>query len=327
VSERAKKNRIPPTHHIFSEVGVTAKLFFENEASPLTPPKVNNLRNSYSKQSSLLDTIRLQSTKQVQMVKILNVVAITFLFILFSSSRIHSDQPLPYQRNSIDSASWEAAKPFLIPENHPMKAKLDAIFSKTRATTSIKTFKKAGFKYLTLRKWDNVIVAWHSKLKGHLVKVYLDDQIGIPDRETLMQRIYGADKIRAAINEFGYQKMFKVPKKWLYPLPDLPDPLPGLQRKKFIVVEEDMQIVSSYDNEHLWKKSVRKKTLAALFHLLETLGLKDSVYITNIPFSSDGRIAFVDTEHHSKWPVSHYKLLRFLSTRNQVYWNELIRPQ
>lgn len=257
--------------------------------------------------------------------KVLNVIAITFLLIFFSLSKIYSGQPLPYQRNSIDSASWEAAKPYLIPENHPMRAKLDSIFSKTRATTSIETFKKAGFKYLALRKWDNVIVAWHPKLKGHLVKVYLDDQIGIPDQETLMQRIYGAEKIRTSINEFGYQKMFKVPKKWLYPLPDRPASLPGLQRKKFIIVEEDMEIVSSYNNEQLWKKSVNQKTLAALFHLLETLGLKDSVYITNIPFSTDGRIAFIDTEHYSKWPVSHDKLLRFLSHRNQLYWNELIR--
>jgi hypothetical protein len=259
------------------------------------------------------------------MAKLLNVITIAFLFIFFSSPRVYCGQSIPYQRNSIDSASWEVAKPFLIPENHPMKAKLDAIFSKTRATISIHTFKEAGFKYLPLRKWDNVIVAWHSKLKGHLVKVYLDDQIGIPDLETLIQRIYGAEKIRAAINEFGYQKMFKVPRKWLYPLPDLPASLPGLQRKKFIIIEEDMNLYASYDNEQLWKNSVNKKTLAALFHLLETLGLKDSVYITNIPFSIDGRVAFIDTEHYSKWPVDHHKLLHFLSKKKQKYWNELIR--
>lgn len=257
------------------------------------------------------------------MIKALNVVKIACLFI-FLSSQVYSAQPIPYQRNSIDPASWEVAAPFLIPENHPTKLKLDAIFSKTRATSSIETFKKAGFKYLPLRKWDNVIVAWHSKLKGHLVKVYLDDQIGIPDLETLIQRIYGAEKIRNEINKLGYQKMFKVPRKWLYPLPDMPAPLPGLQRKKFIIVEEDMNLVSPYGNEQLWKNSVDKKTLAALFHLLETLGLKDSVYITNIPFSTDGRISFIDTEHHGKWPVDYSKLLRFLSKKKQKYWNELI---
>lgn len=258
------------------------------------------------------------------MVSVLRVVKLVFLFI-FLSSQGYSAQLPPYQRNSIDSASWEVAKPFLFPENHPIKVKLDSIFSKTRATTSIETFKKAGFKHLPLRKWDNVIVAWHSKLKGHLVKAYLDDQIGIPDLETLIQRIHGAEKIRTAINEFGYQKMFKVPRKWLYPLPDQPESLPGLQRKKFIIVEEDMSLVDSYDNEQLWKNSVNKKTLAALFHLLETLGLKDSVYITNIPFSTDGRVAFIDTEHYNKWPVDHNKLLHFLSKKKQKYWNDLIR--
>ncbi len=250
------------------------------------------------------------------MIKVFPVI----LVIVFSFSWVYCGLP-----DSIDSASWQIAKEFLLPDSHPMKAKLDVIFSKARATTSVETLKAAGFKCLPLRKWDNVMVAWHSKLKGHLVKFYLDDQIGIPDLETLIKRIYGAEKIRTAINEFGYQKMFKVPRKWLYPLPDLPASLPGLQRKKFILVEEDMSLYSSYDNEQLWKNSVNKKTLAALFHLLESLGLTDSVYITNIPFSTDGRLAFIDTEHYSKWPVEHSKLLRFLSKKKQKYWNELIR--
>ena len=254
------------------------------------------------------------------MIKVLQVAILALLF-----SELYSVEPVPYQRNRIDPVSWEMAEPFLIPEDHPIKGKLDAIFSKTRATTSIETFKKAGFEYLPLRKWDNVIVAWHPKLKGHLVKVYLDDQIGIPDLHALIQRIYGAEKIRAAINEFGYQKMLKVPRKWLYPLPDLPESLPGLQRKQFILVAEDMHLVSGYENELLWKNSVSKTTLKALFHLLESLGLKDSVYITNIPFSVDGKIAFIDTEHHGKWPVEHPKLLHFLSKKKQKYWSELIR--
>lgn len=231
----------------------------------------------------------------------------------------------PYLKSAfIDEASWQKLYPYLLPADHPIKPQLDSIFTKARATTSVKTFQKAGFDCIALRKWDNVVVAWHGKLKGYLVKAYMDSQIGIDDQIELMKRIEGAEAIRTAIEVLGFESYFKVPKKWLYPLPDFPPAQAELQRKKFILVEEDMGLVSASKNAKLWKKNISKEVLKALYVLLQNLGLKDSVYITNIPFAKDGKIAFVDTEHHHKWPVKLTRLTHFLNPELQTYWLNLI---
>lgn len=246
-------------------------------------------------------------------------------FCLACTLEIHAQ---PFQKSQyIDEARWIEVQPYLLPENHPVKSKLDSIFSKSRATSSIDTFSRAGFDYMDLRKWDNVIVAWHQKLKGYIIKAYLDDQIGINDHLAFMTRINGAEAIRDAITAFGYENYFKVPKKWLYMLPDDPPVLPGLQRKMFILVEEDMNLVSSSSNSRMWQKNSSKNFLKALFTLLQTLGLKDSVYITNIPFAKDGKVAFIDTEHHHSWPVKFSRLAKFLNPDMQVYWWSLIYSQ
>jgi len=58
-----------------------------------------------------------------------------------------------------------AADPYQLPNDHPLRSKLDALFSKERVTATMDTLKKGGFKPLPLRKWDNVVVAKHKKLK------------------------------------------------------------------------------------------------------------------------------------------------------------------
>ena len=52
-------------------------------------------------------------------------------------------------------------------------------------------------------------------------------------------------------------------------------------------------------------------------------GLKDSVFPDNIPFTKDGKMAFIDTEHHHLWPVDYYRLERYLSPEMKTYWKNL----
>ena len=244
-----------------------------------------------------------------------------FLIVLISNATCCFSGYVKNER--IDDAYWNQAQSYLLPFDHPVRQKLDAIFHKTRATTSIKTFSKAGFQYLPLRKWDNIIVAFHPKLKGYVVKVYLDDQIGISN-QLLMQRIDGANSIKDAIKAFKAEKLCKAPNKWIYPLPEYPEAVSGLHEKFFILVEEDLQLVSASSNFKKWKSKVTKPQIKAVFNILQTVGLTDSVYITNIPFSKDGKIAFIDTEHHHKWPIKFHRWMSFLSPEMGQYVVELI---
>lgn len=222
---------------------------------------------------------------------------------------------------SVDEATWNALQPFFLPSNHPLKMQLDAIFSSYRVTANQYYMALAGFVSLDVWKWDKVFVARHPSLPGYLIKAYLDDQVYMDDRQ-LVQRIAAAENLRGAIKAFGYQSLFKVPRKWLYPLPDSPETLPGLRKKNFILIVEDMNIVDREKNKKLYLKA-NEKQLVALYHLLNTLGLADSIYIQNIPFSKDGKIAFVDTERHSLWPVPFQKLTPMLNSKMQAFWKRL----
>ncbi|KAF3363411.1 hypothetical protein PHSC3_000020 [Chlamydiales bacterium STE3] len=225
--------------------------------------------------------------------------------------------------STLDDVSWEEVQPFLLPFDHPLKKKLDTIFTKRRATTSFKSMGKSGFICYNLRKWDNIVVAAHVKIKGYIIKTYLDDQVGITEIYELKKRIEGAAAIQNAIKELQFQRFFKVPKKWLYVLPEEPAFVNG-HKKHFILIAEDMRLASELSNLSHWKKSLNKERLKALFLLLNHVGLKDSVFISNIPFAKDGKIAFVDTEHYHWWPVPFHRLTRFLNAEMQAYWNLLI---
>lgn len=223
----------------------------------------------------------------------------------------------------VDEDTWNALQPYLLPANHPIKPKLDQIFSVMRATATPLTMQGAGFQSLDIWKWDKVYVVKHPNLKGYLIKAYLDDQLYMDDI-ALVNRIIGAEALRDAIHAYGYQSLFKVPHKWLYPLPAIPHAPSGLLQKNFILIVEDMLIVNKQENNKKYY-SISENELLPLFILINSLGLADSIYIKNIPFSKDGKIAFVDLERHHLWPVPFKKLTPQLNSMMQKYWNELAR--
>src|SRR5687767_6232302 len=65
--------------------------------------------------------------------------------------------------------------PYFLPEEHPIKSKLDPLFAKHRITHSAATLKKAGFKIVSRGYRNHAIVAKHPKMKGYLIKVYTDE--------------------------------------------------------------------------------------------------------------------------------------------------------
>lgn len=226
----------------------------------------------------------------------------------------------------LTESEYAKIEPYLLPQDHPLKAKLDSIFSKSRATADESTFKKAGFKWYKRRSEHHVYVAKHSKLKGVLLKLLLDCNLGKNDFDMALRRVKGADEIRKAIASHGYKKLFKVPKKWVYILPDSPEPPPGYDKRKVIVVAEKLDILDDYENESCWKSTsyVNKNLLVCLHTLISELGLLDSVFIDNIPFCEDGKIAFIDTEHFHIWPVPESRLTQRLPKKYRGFWVDLI---
>ena len=89
-----------------------------------------------------------------------------------------------------------------------------------------------------------------------------------------------------------------------------------------------MQLFTQENNKLLWhSEKVSKELLKNLFQLLDELGLHDCTSIDNIPFSLDGRIAFIDTQTFNKWPIDFSELTHFLSNEMKTYWNQLTKKK
>lgn len=222
---------------------------------------------------------------------------------------------------------WDRLKPFFLPEDHPIKSKLDKIFAKDRVTLSRSSMIRAGFTQAKVRRLDTIVLGKSSLIKGFLLKVFLDTQPPINEWESYLQRIMGADVIRACIERHGYQHLFKVPRKWIYPLPVEPSPPddPMYSRKNFILVVEDMDLLSPEANKELYQEKITTEMLDAFFVMIKEEGLVDSMHIDNTTFSHDGRLAFIDTEHFHKGPVRFEVLLRVLKGARRDYWKMLMQ--
>lgn len=216
---------------------------------------------------------------------------------------------------------------YLMPENHPIKPALDQLFSASRVLLNWESLCAAGFEATKPRKFTRLIVASHPDFPGYIFKLFVDAQRYEKKElvhEYWINRIVGARLIEEQIVRNGWQHYFKVPKKMLYILPKDPQPPKEFYAKNSILVEDNMNIFSSSDNNALWKSdSISTEFLKALFTLAESIGLGD-MKPDNIPFSLDGRAAFVDTQtYHVKGGAK--KMTSYLSPENQTYWKQLIK--
>lgn len=212
-----------------------------------------------------------------------------------------------------------------LPQDHYLKPLLDKIFIQSRATLSPDSLKRAGFTNCKPRKYTHVIVTTHPDIPGWVFKLYLDCQI--PHKQQSEEthwiaRAKGAELIGQIIEKNGFQSLFKVPKKWIYTLPT--NSPKGYIEKSTLLIEEDMQILSNKENLSKWKSSqVSQELLSALYIIIRDAGLSDCLKPANIPFSKDGKVAFVDTEIHGKSKIRYQELKRYLSQENIKFWMKL----
>lgn len=225
---------------------------------------------------------------------------------------------------------WEIVANYMMPNNHPIKEKLDQIFSASRVFCNLNSMQAAGYAPTTPQRNSQLIVTRHPAFKGFVFKAYLDTQSYFqkePEYLHWVKRVKGANSIRQSIKKHHYRHLFKVPKKWLYFLPDTPSPPKQCLRKLFVLVEEDMNICDKIENNKIWKsETVTKEFLNAFFTIITDVGLRDTSP-ANCTFSRDGRIAFVDTESCDRSPVKHEPVLRCLTKKMQKHWLNLFQQK
>lgn len=216
--------------------------------------------------------------------------------------------------------------PFLLPNNHPIKSQLDVIFSDCRVLLNMKTLRAAGFVTSGPRKFTKIVIATHPYFPDYIFKFFLDAQRyenDVPLYDLLAKRVIGARLIQHEIHQNGWQDTFKVPQKWIYKLPAQPCCPKEFVCKNYILIAENMHILSDKENVAKWKSDqICYETLRRFFLLIKKLGLSDSKPLNN-PFAIDGRIAFVDTQlYYNKVPLKKY--LEYLSKDNKEIWKLFI---
>lgn len=231
------------------------------------------------------------------------------------------------QGATVSKEAWNAVGPYLLPENHPIKPKLDRMFSEQRVILNPDSFRAAGFKRYKPGRVSRILASGHPNLQGYFIKAFPDSDTVIKfEWRKLVHRVVGSNAVRECIRKRRFGKKFKVPHKWIYPLPEHPSPPKNSNyaRKNFILVAEDMRIYEHNENNKKYKNEMTKELLNCLYIILEDVGLYDSVYAFNVPFCKDGKLAFIDTEWHHRWPVPYKKFSRYFSKDMKKYWEKLI---
>lgn len=240
--------------------------------------------------------------------------------------------PIEAKAEHLNFEGKKKVRPFFIEKDHPIKSKLDDIFSKARVIQNVQSMEKAGFIKPFPRHATHVVFTKHPDLPGYVIKAYLDDDLryhrGITEYEHWCKRIKGAKAIQELINKHHLGDIFKTPKKWIYTLPKKPKPKKPCLKKDYILVEEDMDIYNDQGNKKHWRSAkVTKRTLDSLDLIITALGLRDCAKIDNLPFGKDGRIAFIDTESYNVWPIPYHVLDGSLSPENKAYWKKITNRQ
>jgi hypothetical protein len=227
--------------------------------------------------------------------------------------------------------AWEQVAPYLMPEDHPLKERLDEMFSKTRVLDDQESLFAAGFLRVKPQPKTKTIVTKHPKMKGYVFKIYTDEKLSYyrdePEYTTWMLRARGAKVVREEIDRKGWQAWFKAPIKWIYPLPPAPTARPGHLQKNFILVEEDMDILPNPESRKRWLDgTVTAKQLRMIFHIITKTGLRGGCKYDNIPLCKDGRIAFIDTQNNLCFekPLPYGRLNKVLTGELRDLWAEMV---
>lgn len=245
-----------------------------------------------------------------------------FLFLSFSFY-LHAYEQNPHVPDDV----WKEVKPFLMPEDHPLKKKLDKIFHQNkRVTASKESLMDEGF--IPTQVQGAVCLALrHIKYPDYVFKVFPDDKNTRVDWQSWVKRVKGSEKIRKAIQKFHYCEYFKVPKKWIYPLPPEPSPSQIKEggRKNFILVVENMHPISKDKNWSLWRRKNDPNFIKRIMKIVLETGAGDLIRANNAPFCLDGKQAFLDTERTETWPIDFQPMKQFLNKKMRLVLHELVK--
>jgi len=145
-------------------------------------------------------------------------------------------------------------------------------------------WRSAGFEVLERSDSHKVMVARHASAAGYLFKKYTPHKSLKDQHENYQCRIEGARRVRELIADRGLRGVVS-PEKWLHDLP----------HASHVLIVEELTLMDQDATKQAYG-DISKGTLHDLCVVLHAFPGLDSI-AKNLPFTTDGRIAFIDTEH------------------------------
>ena len=191
------------------------------------------------------------------------------------------------------------------------------LFSAPSMFDSRRDWAAAGFTVFDRHDETRIMVARHEAAPGLLFKKY-SRAVSVNQCKNYDARVEGAERLRAFIAEHNLKHVV-VPQKWIIDLPSDFGPC------AHVLVVEQLNLVHvnaigkqyrAIDDAHL------RELCLVLYHFR---GL-DSI-IDNVAFTTDGKLAFIDTEHWRggrRRPYLRY-IRRHLSDENRLRAKQMFR--
>ena len=173
----------------------------------------------------------------------------------------------------------------------PASLDLEKLFRDPDMFASRDDWGDAGFQVVARSHDSKIMVASHASVEGFLFKKYTSDVSLKEQHANYVRRIKGARELRSFLDAQRFRRV-TVPQKWLY---ELPHAFCSRGRHSYVLVVERLDILDEEGTKQAYHRidDVLLRELSAV--VFKFKGLDSNA--KNLPFTKDGRVAFVDTEH------------------------------
>jgi hypothetical protein len=148
----------------------------------------------------------------------------------------------------------------------------------------------AGFQVFNRENHGKIMVAYHPSVTGLLFKKYTRDLSQKDQLKNYERRLEGSRRLRAFVARYGLARIV-VPHKWIVKLPATF----ARHGEAHVLVVEQLELLGDEQTKHAYEhidSAILVQLCRVLFHFR---GMDSNA--KNLPFTPDGRIALVDTEH------------------------------
>ena len=189
---------------------------------------------------------------------------------------------------------------------------LDSLFPKKSIFDSVEKLEEAGFQIVRASTNNRVTVFGHASLPGYLFKKFLRD-VKHPYKKQLKsykRRVKGARDLRAHLDALSIDSIV-VPRKWLC---ELPRRFRHDGKREYVVLVEKYALLGRDQTKQRYRTISRDtiRDLCTIFFRFERVDFA----VRNIPFTPEGKIAFIDTGYLSR-------ITDGMSSRRKSYKNNV----